>query len=298
MALITTSIERMIVNKILLGIDLSETSLNALRIAVAVATRNKASLELINVSENIHRISNRRTVHPSDFANPEVLSALESSLSQDNIATNLVQVKGNVVEEILSHAATIGADLIVIGTHGASGMREGYMGSNAYRIIKYASCPVLAIPPKCKVASFQKAMYPVLPLGESWDSFDIACKLLAEGGELDVLGLTTLKMQRQTGVLDDLVQKITSNMQCPGINIKTTWAKGGSVSEEIISFARNAAPDVVILTPVIDAIARADFIGPHTQRLLHTLRTPILCIRSIHKLHANPGLEPVSAAFG
>lgn len=286
------------VKKILLAIDLSETSLNALRIAVTVAIKNNASLELVNVNENIHRISNRRTVHASDFANPEVLNALQSSLEQDKISTKLVQVKGNVVEAVLTHAMSMNADLIVIGTHGASGLREGYMGSNAYNIVKYASCPVLAIPPKCKVTSFQKALYPVLPVSEPFDSFDLVCKVLGEGAVLDVLGLTSLKMQRQTQILDDLVQKITANIKCPDVTISTSWANGGSVSEEISMFARNASPDVVILTSVIDAITRPDFIGPHTQRLLNTLRTPILCIRSVQKLHQGVGLEPVSAAFG
>jgi universal stress protein A len=54
---------------------------------------------------------------------------------------------GNPAREITALAHRIGADLIVMGTHGRSMMARLFHGSIAEKIIDHAPCPVLALPP-------------------------------------------------------------------------------------------------------------------------------------------------------
>jgi nucleotide-binding universal stress UspA family protein len=54
---------------------------------------------------------------------------------------------GNPAREITALAHRVGADLIVMGTHGRSMMARLFQGSIARKVIDNAPCPVLALPP-------------------------------------------------------------------------------------------------------------------------------------------------------
>jgi len=58
-----------------------------------------------------------------------------------------VEIKnGNVVEGILQAATDFGADLIAMATAGHHGIRDAIFGSTTERVLRHATCPVLAIP--------------------------------------------------------------------------------------------------------------------------------------------------------
>lgn len=60
---------------------------------------------------------------------------------------------GRPAAEILESASRLGADLIVMGTHGASGFEHFVVGSVAERVLRRATCPVLTVPPRAQVSS-------------------------------------------------------------------------------------------------------------------------------------------------
>jgi nucleotide-binding universal stress UspA family protein len=61
--------------------------------------------------------------------------------------TSLVADSGLVHRTILRHAATLPADLLVMGTHGRSGFSRLFLGSVTERVLRSAPCPVLTVPP-------------------------------------------------------------------------------------------------------------------------------------------------------
>ena len=63
-------------------------------------------------------------------------------------AANLVVTDGDVVSEILRLAAALPADVVVMGTHGSSGVKQLLLGSVTERVLREASCPVLTVPPQ------------------------------------------------------------------------------------------------------------------------------------------------------
>lgn len=67
--------------------------------------------------------------------------------------------KGTPVEEIAEVAKTEGVALVVMGTLGASGIEEVFLGSNTASVIQDVRCPVLAIPEKATFSGFQSMVY-------------------------------------------------------------------------------------------------------------------------------------------
>lgn len=271
------------IQRILVPVDLSETSLNALDTAVEIAKKNNAELIILNVTErNIKFLHN---IHSREFLNKvseDVLLALTGVLEQKNeITPRLIQSSGHVVECIISKSLSERCDLIVMGTHGASGYRDGYVGSNTYNIIKYSECPVLTIPPHQKYSSFKNVLFPIRPSSGALARYDVTKQFLCAGSTLQVLCIPYQKLQRETAILDKIVDEIRYQLHEDEVNVNTHWEKADAVGNDIIRFADVNQSDLLVITTALDSIGKPDFIGPHTQRLINLSKIPVLNISEL-----------------
>jgi len=144
------------IRSILVPIDFSAHSKNALKYAVPIAEKFRASLHLVYVVEP--------TVYPADLGFGQVvLPGVEDELREkgaEELETLIVREIGGRVKatsavrtgsphhEILREAEEGGVDLIVVATHGHSGVEHILFGSTADRIVRHAHCPVLTIRPQ------------------------------------------------------------------------------------------------------------------------------------------------------
>jgi len=269
------------IQKILVPLDLSQSSLNALETAVSLAKKNRAILQIVNVNEPVlgrmedYLLSSSKTT-------ADVLNALTAAIEHAHgIKPELIEKDGHVVESIINAAVFEQTDLIVIGTHGASGFRENYIGSNAYNVIKHSNCPVLTIPPTKKFYSFKKVLFPVRPVTGALARYDVVSRFLSAYASLEVLGVSNSRMDNDAGVLDKIVEEIKGLLEADKVNAKASWGQGNSVSDDIFQFIQTNYPDLIVLTSVIDAISKSNFIGPHTQKLINCSKVPVLNIKKI-----------------
>lgn len=68
---------------------------------------------------------------------------------------------GNMIADIRKVVGEREVDLIVMGTKGASGMKEFFVGSNTEKVVRLVDCPVISIPGSLKVADIRKILVPV-----------------------------------------------------------------------------------------------------------------------------------------
>jgi len=141
------------IKKILVPLDFSPNSKNTLRYAIDLAGKAKARLVLFHA---YHIPAMVGTGH--HIAYPEAGSDFKKITDQqfDNLKQDMPALDGIIYETqaevgfavnaILEAAKTNKADLIVMGTHGASGIEEYLFGSNTAHVVKEAKCPVLAVP--------------------------------------------------------------------------------------------------------------------------------------------------------
>jgi len=141
------------VTRILVATDFSAASDAALQFAKALATRFEASLHVLHVLEDPYVTG---AFAPEVYAPPPPglreswLRSAESTM--DTLLTvadkaafdiNTDVVFGPIARTIVERASQIGADLIVMGTHGRGGVAHLLMGSVAERVVRTAGCPVL-----------------------------------------------------------------------------------------------------------------------------------------------------------
>jgi universal stress protein A len=144
------------IQNILLPTDFSNLSLSAARYAIDIAKQYGAKIHFLNVLEKTPPILAIRSL---DLSEDKIIKTIEedarSSLNKalDTInrdkGVEIIPViqKGIDFEIIIDYAESNKIDLIVIATHGRTGILHTLLGSVAEKVIRYAKCPVLVITP-------------------------------------------------------------------------------------------------------------------------------------------------------
>ncbi len=150
--------------KILIPTDFSPTAENALFYAANLAGLFDADIHLLHTYELPRKTGLILSIekHLVGEAQKKIAeeSARAASLSRNSRVSTNVR-KGYNDELIESEAKKMGADMIVMGTKGASGLKEVFLGSNTVRAIKQTSLPVMVIPEHAAYRSVEKILLAV-----------------------------------------------------------------------------------------------------------------------------------------
>ena len=141
--------------KILYATDFSKASARALDEAVKLARQNDAELVVLHVIEPVTAY-----VTGEDFGSAGLYMKLEETtkkeaessmhrlmdkLQKSKVKAKSLLLKGTPHDQIVKAAKSRNADMIVIGTHGRTGLSKLFMGSVAGKVVSTASCPVLTV---------------------------------------------------------------------------------------------------------------------------------------------------------
>jgi universal stress protein A len=140
------------VREILVPLDGSDHALKALRYAVRLAELFCARIHTVQVMESvIYPEGNTippRNYEPDDIALKTArghLSETVARLIPDAVRWQARVIAGHPCSEIIDYGRREKIDLMVITTHGRSGLKHFLMGSSAEQILRHAPCPVLVV---------------------------------------------------------------------------------------------------------------------------------------------------------
>lgn len=143
------------IQTLLFATDFSDSATAAVPVARALAQDYGARLVLLHVVP-LETIPSEVLVMPTDLgAFEQELEALARSLEGRELkhAIETVVREGDPSTEILRVAAETKSDLIVMGSHGRSGLRRLLLGSVAEMVMRQAPCPVLVVKTTSAIAT-------------------------------------------------------------------------------------------------------------------------------------------------
>lgn len=154
------------INKVLVPIDFSDYSKSALKYSITFAKQFNAELILIYVVEPV--------IYPPDFSMGQIaipsvntewderareeLNKLAKNEIPADLKSKTVIKTGKPFVEIIDTASEEDVDIIIIATHGHSGVEHILFGSTAEKVVRKAPCPVLTLREPIKGFLFKKEM--------------------------------------------------------------------------------------------------------------------------------------------
>lgn len=152
--------------KILVPTDFSEQASVALKAAAGIARKSNAEIILLHIIDMPQETMDM--IKPG-YDIPEIMlfkEGAEAKLTQTSMSEELsglnvsqILILGRTFHEVINVAKTNNIDLIVMGSHGASGFKEFFIGSNTEKVIRTSDIPVLAIKGNNSEISFNKVVF-------------------------------------------------------------------------------------------------------------------------------------------
>lgn len=140
--------------KILVPVDFSRHSKEAVQTALDLARQYNASVKLVHVYQPVDYGLPEGFLSYSPVTLNELIAALEKHLEATqneaqamagNVPVSSVLLHGAISSEIVRFAKDEGYELIVMGTHGRTGLGHVMLGSVAEKVLRTAPCPVLTV---------------------------------------------------------------------------------------------------------------------------------------------------------
>jgi universal stress protein A len=137
--------------RILVPIDFSDCSKKALQYAVPFAKQHAAAITLLYVvptnyaAGDLGAIDYDAIEREMSASGEKELSKLAANELQGEVSADIVVRSGSPALQIIDLAGKLPADLIVISTHGRTGLKHVFLGSIAEDVVRRAPCPVLVV---------------------------------------------------------------------------------------------------------------------------------------------------------
>jgi nucleotide-binding universal stress UspA family protein len=276
------------IKKILVPVDFSPVSLNALETAIAICKRQHAILTVIHVVENTYVLFPPEAGNAAGTILPELLKSANESLNdlakklrtENDLVVNHIVQSGNPADEICRWAHHKEIDLIVMGTHGVSGLREFFMGSNAYRVVKNSPCPVITIPGDNQWLDFKKILFPIRLVHNALEKYDIVRPIIRKNGSsLLISGI--VKRTNPTGLseMKTIVESVKKKLSEDDVICGSEVHFCDNVAKQVIEISETEKPDLIVITATLDTSLKDFFLGPYTQDIVNHAKYPVLSIR-------------------
>jgi nucleotide-binding universal stress UspA family protein len=284
--------------------DFSSTANHAVKQAIILASRFKAKLTILHA----------RVEHEDD---PTTITAKLKSINlgdeqlKERIRKNLpenyerysVEIDYLVIKGYSAHSAILKylnsnkTDLIIIGTHGRSGVERFLIGSVAEKVVRHAPCPVLTVSEKSGI----KDNFPVIVVPFNFGKHSkLALHAAAElavymGKELHLIyvvdqevhpALYSWGMKSVLDIIPDIVQKAEKEMDKAAAEIPEAdkihivkKVDAGEPYKEIAHYVKEVNADlVVIATHGLVGLDRL-LLGSTTERIIRSVKSPILSLK-------------------
>jgi nucleotide-binding universal stress UspA family protein len=287
--------KQLFMKRIMIPVDFSFTSLKAVDHALNIAKLSQAEIILLHVIENIHS-----TTDPLFFAVPRETSidAELMRLSNESLERVTKRIKskgyhnvrgmtvtGRTHSQIIKTSKRLKVDLIVMGTHGVSGFREFIMGSNAYRVVHDANCPVLTVQRRNKATGFKNILVPFTDTPHSREKVIFTMRMAEMfSSKISVLGFDAGETKAHTKKIEKQGEQIKMLVEKHGVQCDVKITQQPYTAKIILDHCNKIGADLLTVIGNTDKRDITEYFkGSLAQQLINHSVIPVLSIHAIYR---------------
>ena len=279
-------------NDIIVAIDFSKGSIHALDYAIDFANHVQSDVMMVWVDGQANQDIAFSGAQPNELRDEarsnmeEILNSKKDSLKNGKLAYKLR--KGKVYQEIANQAKASNASLIIAGTHGVTGYEEFWIGSNAYRIVSYAPCPVITVRYDFDMSG-EGIKSIVLPIDGTLDTrqkVPFTIKMAkAFGADIHILALYSTSIKTIQRKVDNSARQVQKMISDEGINHYLEKGLSENITNAAINYAIKVNADLIAIMTEQETTASNILLGPFAQQMVNHSPVPVLSIQP-HEIYS------------
>ncbi|WP_456438467.1 universal stress protein [Psychroserpens sp.] len=270
--------------KILVPTDFSEEAENALKVAAQIAKKHGSEIHLLHMLE----IPMQDFGTVNNEAVPEVMFFINRAHKKFEEIMGNDYLKDITVHEVLKPEATFnnvveicheqGADIIIMGSHGASGFKEMFVGSNAEKVVRMSDIPVLVIKNKYDEFSIDDLVFASDFKNDNKETYHQATEFAAAfGAKIHLLMVNTAGNFTTTKKANERINNFIEGYSFKNYTINVY--NDDSVEKGILNFSQGIDADLIgISTHGRQGIAHF-FNGSISEDLVNHAKRPVITFK-------------------
>ncbi|WP_175621875.1 universal stress protein [Chryseobacterium schmidteae] len=276
-----------LINSLLVAVDFTEKSNNAVKMAVHIAARHEARVILFHNITN-HNIIDRtgkqvigsETIDEIYKKTEHALKELESSLKSQYPALDFKTIIKNsgLVSGINQVIDCEAVDLVICGSSGQQNLAQLFLGSLSYQILMEVDCSVLLVPEKCNKYSFDKILVPVRVLEDLTNKIELSVAIAKKNkGIISLLGISN---EDDILKIRDAYQRAKTNLAIRSQEYDSQFLLTRDKATQISKFSQEDNADIIILNYKDEDSWKSFFLENFFKQIINHTDIPLLFLKN------------------
>jgi nucleotide-binding universal stress UspA family protein len=269
--------------KILVAVDFSECSINALEHAITIANKAEADIEMIFVIKP-------DTSRDMFTEGPQTLSAMVKDKFDEMIEKfhhrmgknklGYLIREGKVYHEIVKEADKKEFFLVMAGTHGSSGFEEFWMGSNANRIVSAIKKPVITIRGGVNIKRhLEKIVMPLDSTPETRQKVPFTAYMAKIfDAEVHILKVYTSNVPAMIRKIDSYADQVVKHLEEESVKYVVEPVHAANITDATIEYSLKINANLISIMTEQEISAKNLLLGPYAQQMVNHSPIPVLSI--------------------
>lgn len=272
------------IRKIMVPVDFSETSEHATDHAAWLASVTQADLLLVHVlPPNLYYFE---TPEPFVIPDSQAEARKETETKIRLIARELAEkynvnprtriLQGKVSYELIDLANEEHTDLIMMGTHGAKGLEEILIGSNAQHLVTKAPCPVITFKEEKREPGFSNIILPIDRSRHSREKVGVAISIARLcNSKIHILGLLDNNDEGEYQKLQVVLDQVEMAINRAEISFTRRTVKGDNIAREAMKYADSMNADLILILTEEESVLGKIDLGPLSRHIVNHSPVPV-----------------------
>lgn len=275
------------IKRILVPMNFSQSSLNAMETAIAMCKRHNANLYLLNVLETEDMIPTAgmnvpvvELVLEMEISRSENLKTLARKVRNNHNIPCYAQLENGFTPYIIcSKAELLNCDLIVMGHNSRKSLKTYLSGSHIYKVMKHANCPVLTVPENASSLEFKNILFPVRPVAGILEKYQFIEPIINKNKASVLLFGAANKSSSDFERVKKIVSRTEAQLSMTETPVDHEYYWGKQIAETIIERGKKTKADLIVMTTTLSRSLKRFFIEEYAKKMISNPNIPVLSIK-------------------
>jgi nucleotide-binding universal stress UspA family protein len=277
----------MAIQRILIPTDFSETAEMAVAHGAYMAQLFKAKIYLFHSTETA--VYSALPDEPVLLMEPETTNETilqKLNLIADKIANKYkleiftVTTGGSPVKGIASSVKENDIDIIIMGTHGANGFEEFFIGSNTHKVVHIAPCPVISVQMFAKRVGFSNIIMPIDNDLHSRQKVNNVIELAnVYKSTVHILGLLETDDVTDEKKFEIKLDTVEHAVKHSNITYTRKLIRGNNLAIEALEYSKEVGGDLIAVMTGRESDMNDGFLGAFAKHIVNHSKIPVMSIK-------------------